>query len=129
MRPANYNLQEMGCGVVLGAQEESVHLRPSFPKNPSHILTTRHRFRRGEGMPVKHDLLKDLNVTKEDVAALRSYDDRLSQLLDSYEAVDAEVVEAESGASGYITDDELKKLKEKRLLVKDKIVQRLTLAD
>ncbi|MDY7560968.1 DUF465 domain-containing protein [Pseudomonas sp. 10B1] len=80
-------------------------------------------------MPVKHDLLKDLNVTKEDVAALRSNDDRLSQLLDSYEAVDAEVVEAESGASGYVTDDQLKKLKEKRLLVKDKIVQRLTLAD
>jgi uncharacterized protein YdcH (DUF465 family) len=79
-------------------------------------------------MPVKHDLFKDLNVSKEEITALRSQDDRLSQLLDSYDAVDAEVVEAESPSSGNVTDDKLKKLKEKRLLVKDKIVQRLTLA-
>ncbi|WP_297843552.1 DUF465 domain-containing protein [Pseudomonas sp.] len=80
-------------------------------------------------MPVKHDLFKDLNVSKEEITALRSKDDRLSQLLDSYDTVDAEVVEAESPSSGNVTDDKLKKLKEKRLLVKDKIVQRLTLAD
>ncbi|MEB0043543.1 MULTISPECIES: DUF465 domain-containing protein [unclassified Pseudomonas] len=80
-------------------------------------------------MPVKHDLFKDLNVTKEEIAALSSKDERLSQLLDSYGVADAEVVEAESGSSGNITDDQLKKLKEKRLSVKDKIVQRLTLSD
>jgi uncharacterized protein YdcH (DUF465 family) len=77
-------------------------------------------------MPVKHDLLKDLNITKEEITARRGKDQRLSQLLDSYDAVDAEVVEAESPSSGNVTDNQLKKLKEKRLLVKDKIVQRLT---
>jgi uncharacterized protein YdcH (DUF465 family) len=36
------------------------------------------------------------------------------------------VVKAESGASGDISDDQLKKLKEKRLLAKDNIVKQLT---
>lgn len=80
-------------------------------------------------MPVKHDLFKDLSVTKEEIAELRGKDTRLSQLLDSYDAVDAEVVEAESPSAVNVTDDQLKKLKEKRLLVKDKIVQRLTSPD
>jgi len=77
-------------------------------------------------MPVKHDLLKDLNITKEEITKRRSTDDRLSQLLDSYNLIDADVVDAESGSAGNVSDDQLKKLKEKRLLVKDKIVQRLT---
>lgn len=77
-------------------------------------------------MPVKHDLLKDLNITKEEIVKRSGKDDRLSQLLDAYNEIDADVVEAESGASGNVTDDQLKKLKEKRLLVKDKIVQRLS---
>ena len=38
---------------------------------------------------------------------------------------DAEVVEAESAKSDAPSDDALKKLKEKRLLVKDKIVEQL----
>lgn len=80
-------------------------------------------------MPVKHDLFKDLNVTREEITERRVKDTRLSQLLDSYDAVDAEVVEAESPSAVNVTDDLLKKLKEKRLLVKDKIVQRLASAD
>jgi uncharacterized protein len=79
-------------------------------------------------MPVKHDLLKDLNITKDEIVKRSGKDDRLSQLLDSYNEIDADVVEAESGSAGNVTDDQLKKLKEKRLLVKDKIVQRLTSA-
>jgi len=77
-------------------------------------------------MPVKHDLSKDLELSKEEIIQRRAVDTQLSRLLDRYDEVDAQVVSAEAGASGNISDDELKKLKEKRLLVKDKIVQRLT---
>jgi hypothetical protein len=77
-------------------------------------------------MPVKHDLLQDLKITKEEITQRRSTDDRLSQLLDSYNSIDAEVVDAESGSAGNVADEKLKKLKEKRLQVKDKIAQRLT---
>ncbi len=77
-------------------------------------------------MPVKHDLFKDLGLTKEQVSERSSADKKLNQLLNDYSQIDAQVLEAESGAAGNVSDDELKKLKEKRLLIKDKIVQRLT---
>ncbi|MDY7564202.1 DUF465 domain-containing protein [Pseudomonas sp. RTC3] len=80
-------------------------------------------------MPVKHNLLKDLNITKEEITRRRDADDRLSQLLESYNSIDAEVVDAESGSAGNVTDEQLRKLKEKRLHVKDKIVKRLTSSD
>ena len=80
-------------------------------------------------MPVKHNLLKDLNITKEEITKLRDADDRLSQLLESYNSIDAEVVDAESGSAVNVTDEQLRKLKEKRLHVKDKIVKRLTPTD
>jgi hypothetical protein len=76
-------------------------------------------------MPVKHDLLKDLNITNEEIVKRRENDGRLSHLLDSYDAIDADVVKAESGSSGNVTDDQLRKLKEKRLHVKDEIVKHL----
>ncbi|WP_397448820.1 DUF465 domain-containing protein [Pseudomonas sp. NA-150] len=76
-------------------------------------------------MPVKHDLLQDLKISKEEITQRRGTDGRLSQLLDSYNSIDADVVHAESGSSGNVTDDQLKVLKEKRLSVKDKIVKHL----
>lgn len=79
-------------------------------------------------MPVKHDLFKDLNIPKEEITKRRGTDPRLSQLLDSYDSIDANVVVAESGSAGNVTDEELRKLKGKRLKVKDKIVRHLTSA-
>lgn len=76
-------------------------------------------------MPVKHDLFADLNLDKEAVLERGKSDERLQQLLDEYRHADLQVVEAEKGVAGGIGDDELKKLKEHRLLVKDRIVQRL----
>jgi uncharacterized protein YdcH (DUF465 family) len=77
-------------------------------------------------MPVKHDLYKDLGLTKEQVAERTKNDKKLNQLLSDYGQIDTGVLDAESGSAGNVSDDELKKLKEKRLLIKDKIVQRLT---
>jgi uncharacterized protein YdcH (DUF465 family) len=76
-------------------------------------------------MPVKHDLYADLSISKEDLAKRRGKDPRLNQLVTHYDEIDADVVKAESGGAGDISDDQLKKLKEKRLLAKDKIVQQL----
>ncbi|CAM3401434.1 hypothetical protein BZK31_04815 [Pseudomonas floridensis] len=77
-------------------------------------------------MPVKHDLFADLKLTREEVAERSRKDARLQQLLSDYDSADVQVVEAEKGPAGGIGDDQLKKLKEKRLLVKDRIVQRLS---
>lgn len=73
-------------------------------------------------MPVKHNLFEDLKLTREEVDTRRKSDDRLSKLLNDYDAIDAEVLKAESAAAA---DDQVKKLKEKRLLAKDRIVQQL----
>ncbi|MBP0940863.1 DUF465 domain-containing protein [Pseudomonas alliivorans] len=77
-------------------------------------------------MPVKHDLFADLSLTRDEVAERGRRDARLQQLLNDYESADVEVLNAEKGSAGGIGDDALKKLKEKRLLVKDRIVQRLS---
>lgn len=77
-------------------------------------------------MPVKHDLYADLSISKEELAKRRGSDPKLNKLVAHYDEIDAEVVKAEAGDSGNISDDDLKKLKEKRLLAKDKIVQQLT---
>jgi uncharacterized protein YdcH (DUF465 family) len=80
-------------------------------------------------MPVKHDLYADLSFTREQVTERRKTDRKLNQLLTDYDDSDANVLTAESGAAGNIDDDSLKKLKEKRLLIKDKIVERLKAAE
>jgi uncharacterized protein YdcH (DUF465 family) len=69
-------------------------------------------------MPVKHDLYQDLGLSKEEVDGCRAKNPRLNALFDKYNTVDEQVVSAEK-ASG--SDEVLKTLKEKRLLVKDKI--------
>jgi uncharacterized protein YdcH (DUF465 family) len=73
-------------------------------------------------MPVKHNLLEDLKLTHAQVDELRKNDSRLSILLDAYDAIDAEVLKAESNSA---TDDQVKKLKEKRLRTKDQVVQQI----
>ncbi|MCD5991421.1 MULTISPECIES: DUF465 domain-containing protein [Pseudomonas] len=80
-------------------------------------------------MPVKHDLYADLKLTREQVAERRNADKKLNQLLDDYARIDSEVLAAESGPAGGIGDEELKKLKEKRLAIKDWIVQRVEVSE
>lgn len=71
-------------------------------------------------MPVKHDLLADLNMTRDAFDAKKKTDTRLSELHNKYNAIDAEVVKAESNGA---TDDQVTHLRKKRLLIKDEIVQ------
>ncbi|MHC8305845.1 DUF465 domain-containing protein [Pseudomonas sp. PB3P13] len=76
-------------------------------------------------MPVTHDLYQDLKLSKEEIQQKRTKDPLLDSLINKYSQADADVVKAESARSDAPTDDALKKLKEKRLQVKDKIVQQL----
>ncbi|URM25658.1 hypothetical protein LLY42_16765 [Pseudomonas frederiksbergensis] len=76
-------------------------------------------------MPVTHDLYQDLRCTKEEIQQKRTKDPLLDSLLNKYSQTDAEVLKAESALSNALSDDELKKLKEKRVQFKKKIVERL----
>ena len=76
-------------------------------------------------MPVPHDLYQDLKLSKEDIQQKRTKDPLLDSLLNKYTQADAEVVKAESAQSDAPSDEVLKKLKEKRVQVKDKIAERL----
>lgn len=76
-------------------------------------------------MPVTHDLYQDLKLSKEEIQQKRTKDPLLDSLINKYSQADAEVVKAETAQSDAPSDDELKKLKEKRLQVKDRIVQQL----
>ena len=73
-------------------------------------------------MPVKHDLYQDLGLSKEVVHQRRASDKRLDSLLTQYDAADGAVLEAESASA---SDEDVEKLKKKRLLVKDRIVEQL----
>ncbi|KAA8696341.1 MULTISPECIES: YdcH family protein [Pseudomonas] len=73
-------------------------------------------------MPVKHDLYQDLGLSKDVVDKRRAENPHLNALLDKYKTVDELVLSAEKAAGN---DDELKKLKERRLLIKDEISQLL----
>ncbi|KAF2394620.1 MULTISPECIES: DUF465 domain-containing protein [Pseudomonas] len=76
-------------------------------------------------MPVPHDLYQDLKVSKEVIQQKRTKDPLLDSLINKYSQADAEVVKAETAKTDAPSDDALKKLKEQRLLVKDKIVKQL----
>lgn len=76
-------------------------------------------------MPVKHDLYADLSITKDELVKLRGQDAKLNQLVDRYDILDADILKAEAGSAGEVSDDQLKRLKEKRLLAKDEIVRHL----
>ncbi|WP_332763195.1 hypothetical protein [Pseudomonas koreensis] len=74
-------------------------------------------------MPVSHDLYQDLGCKKEEIEQKRSEDPKLDSLVSKYFVVDNEVVEAENANT--LSDDDLKKLKEKRVIAKEGIVARL----
>ncbi|CAI8977481.1 MULTISPECIES: DUF465 domain-containing protein [unclassified Pseudomonas] len=76
-------------------------------------------------MPVTHDLLQDLKLTKEEIQQKRTADPHLDALINKYSQADADVVKAETATSDAPSDYTLKKLKEKRLQVKNKIVEQL----
>ncbi|MCS3470251.1 uncharacterized protein YdcH (DUF465 family) [Pseudomonas sp. JUb42] len=76
-------------------------------------------------MPVKHDLFKDLGFTREQVAERSKADKKLNQLLVDYDEIDAGVLKAEAGAAGSVSDEQLNRLKEKRLRIKDGIMQHM----
>jgi uncharacterized protein YdcH (DUF465 family) len=109
------------CGrqcVELNA--ETPNLWGELPSIIQHQLSEEKRT-----MPVKHDLYADLSITKDELIKLRGKDAKLNHLVDQYDAIDADIVKAEAGSAGDVSDDQLKKLKEKRLLAKDKIVQQV----
>ena len=74
-------------------------------------------------MPVKHDLYQDLGMSKDDVHKHRANDKRLDALLTRYADADKEVLEAEKASAN---DEDVEKLKKKRLLIKDEISGRLS---
>ena len=76
-------------------------------------------------MPVTHDLYQDLKCSKEEIQQKRTKDPLLDSLINKYSQADAEVVKAESAQSDAPSDEALKKLKAKRVAVKNKIVERL----
>ncbi|VVO66926.1 hypothetical protein PS850_01114 [Pseudomonas fluorescens] len=76
-------------------------------------------------MPVTHDLYQDLKCSKEEIQQKRTKDPLLDSLINKYSQADAEVVKAESAQSDAPSDEALKKLKAKRVEVKNKIVERL----
>ncbi|OPA85264.1 hypothetical protein BFW87_27930 [Pseudomonas fluorescens] len=73
-------------------------------------------------MPVKHDLYQDLGLSKDVVHERRASDKRLDSLFTQYDAADGEVLKAEAATA---SDEDVEKLKKKRLLIKDEIVGRL----
>ena len=80
-------------------------------------------------MPVPHDLYQDLSRTKAEIQQRRAQDARLDSLLDDYREIDKHVLAIESMNAGNVSDDELRTFKERRLLIKDKIQQRLEAGD
>lgn len=72
-------------------------------------------------MPVKHDLLEDLSVTPELVSTLRNKNPHLDRLFVEYKDKDDQIVAAEKDNALGISDVDLGKLKEQRLVIKDKI--------
>ncbi|APC18843.1 YdcH family protein [Pseudomonas sp. NPDC087697] len=73
-------------------------------------------------MPVNHDLYQDLSCSKEVIQQKRANDPHLNALLDKYSEIDNRVLKAEAQA---LADDEVRKLKEKRLSIKDEISRSL----
>ena len=76
-------------------------------------------------MPVSHDLYQDLHYPREIVQQRRQKDPELDRLLDEYVDIDNQVLAAESISAGNFTDDDLHRLKERRLATKYRIELRL----
>lgn len=76
-------------------------------------------------MPVSHDLYQDLHYPREIVQQRRQHDPALDRLLDEYTDIDNQVLAAESISAGIASDDDLRRLKERRLAVKYMIERQL----
>ncbi|MFR0672153.1 hypothetical protein ACLUUI_03525 [Enterobacterales bacterium AW_CKDN230030176-1A_HGKHYDSX7] len=76
-------------------------------------------------MPVSHDLYQDLHYPREIVQQRRQADKELDRLLDDYTDIDNQVLAAESISAGNYEDDDLLRLKERRLSVKYMIERQL----
>ncbi|MDO7909419.1 hypothetical protein ACQKO6_03295 [Pseudomonas monteilii] len=76
-------------------------------------------------MPVSHDLYQDLHYPREIVQQRRQTDKELDRLLDDYTDIDNQVLAAESISAGNYEDDDLRRLKERRLSVKYLIERQL----
>lgn len=72
-------------------------------------------------MPVSHDLYQDLHYPREIVQQRRQQDPELDRLLDEYVDIDNQVLAAESISAGNFEDDDLRRLKERRLATKYRI--------
>ncbi|WP_438279448.1 hypothetical protein [Pseudomonas alabamensis] len=76
-------------------------------------------------MPVSHDLYQDLHYPREIVQQRRQIDKELDRLLDDYTDIDNQVLAAEAISAGNYEDDDLRRLKERRLSVKYLIERQL----
>ncbi|AMA45325.1 hypothetical protein ACI2KE_05255 [Pseudomonas monteilii] len=76
-------------------------------------------------MPVSHDLYQDLHYPREIVQQRRQTDKELDRLLDDYTDIDNQVLAAEAISAGNYEDDDLRRLKERRLSVKYLIERQL----
>jgi len=78
-----------------------------------------------DSMPVSHDLYQDLHYPREIVQQRRQEDKELDRLLDEYMDIDNQVLAAESISAGNFEDEDLRRLKERRLAVKYMIERQL----
>jgi len=78
-----------------------------------------------DAMPVSHDLYQDLHYPREIVQQRRQTDKTLDRLLDEYVDIDNQVLAAESISAGNFEDEDLRRLKERRLTVKYMIERQL----
>ncbi|MDF0730945.1 DUF465 domain-containing protein [Pseudomonas entomophila] len=76
-------------------------------------------------MPVSHDLYQDLHYPREIVQQRRQQDPALDRLLDEYTDIDNQILAAESIRAGISNDDDLRRLKERRLSIKYMIERQL----
>lgn len=76
-------------------------------------------------MPVSHDLYQDLHYPREIVQQRRQHDPKLDRLLDEYVDIDNQVLAAESIHAGISDDEDLRRLKERRLSIKYMIERQL----
>lgn len=76
-------------------------------------------------MPVSHDLYQDLHYPREIVQQRRQLDQKLDRLLDEYTDIDNQILAAEAISAGIASDDDLRRLKERRLSVKYMIERQL----
>lgn len=76
-------------------------------------------------MVISHDLCQDLGVSPEELKKRRTEDAKLDHWLVEYENVDQRTVNAEEANPVLVSDEELRAMKEERLVIKDKIMQQL----